>query len=51
MQATDWIKKKVKSFTTVRTITNVPLSAITGFSRVPMVPNKNTSFLHLSNTL
>ncbi len=50
MQATDRIRKKAKSSTTVRTTANVPLRAVIGSSRAPMVPNKNTSFSHLSNT-
>ncbi len=51
IQATDQIKEKAKSFTTVRTTANVFLRAVTGSSRAPAIPNKNTSFLHLFNTL
>ncbi len=51
MQVTDRIREKAKSSTTVRTIANVPLRAVTGSSRVLTIPNKNTSFLRLSNTL
>ena len=51
MQATDRIKEKAKSSTTVQTTAKVPLRAITFFSRAPAVSNKKTSFLHLSNTL
>ncbi len=51
MQATDRIKEKAKSSTTVRTTANVPLRAVTSSSKAPVVPNKNTSFLGLSNTL
>ncbi len=50
MQATDRIREKAKSFTTVRTTANVPLRAVIGSSRTLAVPNKNTSFLRLSNT-
>ncbi len=51
MQATDRIREKAKSFTTVRTTANVPLRAVIGSSRTLAVPNKNTSFSRLSNTL
>ena len=51
MQATDRIRKKAKSSTTVQTIAKVPLKAVIFFSRAPAIPNKNTSFLHLFNTL
>ena len=51
MQATDWIKKKAKSSTTVQITANVPLRAVTSFSRAPTISNNNTSFSRLSNTL
>ncbi len=51
MQVTDRIKEKAKSSTTVRTTANVLLRAVTGSSRAPAIPNKNTSFLCLSNIL
>ena len=51
MQATDRIRKKAKSFTTVQTTAKVPLKAITFSSQALAIPNKNTSFLRLSNTL
>ena len=51
MQVTDWIRKKSKSSTTVQTTPNVPLRAVTSSSWTPAISNKNTSFLHLSNTL
>ncbi len=51
MEATDWIKKKAKSSTIVRTTANISLRAVTGSPRMPAVPNKNTSFLRLSNIL
>ena len=51
MQATDRIREKAKSSTTVRTTANVPLRAVTSSSRAPIVSNNNTSFSRLSNTL
>ena len=51
MQATDRIREKAKSFITVQTTAKVPLKAVTFSSRAPAIPNKNTSFLRLSNTL
>ena len=51
MQATDRIREKAKSSTTVRTTANVPLRAVTSFSQTPAVPNKNTAFSRLSNIL
>ncbi len=51
MQATDRIREKAKSSTTVQTTANVPLKTVIGSSRALVVPNKNTSFLRLSNTL
>ena len=50
MQATDRIREKAKSFTTVQTTAKVPLKAVTFSSRAPAISNKNTSFLRLSNT-
>ena len=51
MQATDRIRAKAKSSTTVQTTAKVPLKAVTFSSRAPAIPNKNTSFSCLSNTL
>ncbi len=51
MQATNRIQEKAKSSTTVQTTVNILLRAIIGSSRALAIPNKNTSFLHLSNTL
>ena len=51
MQATNWIKEKAKSSTTVQITAKVLLKAVTFSSRVPAIPNKNTSFSRLSNTL
>ena len=51
MQATDRIRKKAKSSTIVPTTAKVLLKAVTFSSQAPAIPNKNTSFLHLSNTL
>ena len=51
MQATDRIKEKAKSSTTVQTTAKVPLKAVTFSSRAPAISNKNTSFSRLSNTL
>ena len=51
MQATDRIREKAKSSTTVQTTTKVSLRAVTFSSRVPAIPNNNTSFSRLSNTL
>ncbi len=51
IQATDLIKEKAKSSMTVQTIVNVLLRAVTSSSRVPAIPKKNNSFLHLSNIL
>ena len=50
MQATDWIRKKAKSFTTIQTTANIPLRAVTGSSRAP-VSHNNTFFSRLSNSL
>ena len=51
MQATDWIREKAKSSTTVQTTANVPLKAITSSSRAPIISNNNTTFSRLSNTI
>ena len=51
MQATDRIREKAKSSTTVQTTAKVPLKAVTFSSQAPAIPNKNTSFSRLSNTL
>ena len=51
MQATDRIKEKAKSSTTVQTTAKIPLKAVIFSSRAPTILNKNTSFLCLSNTL
>ena len=51
MQASDWIKKKAKSSTTVQTIAKVPLKAVTFSSRAHAIPNKNTFFLCPTNIL
>ena len=51
MQATDWIREKTQSFTTIQTTTNVLLRNVTSSSRAPIVSNNNISFLCLSNTL
>ena len=51
MQVTDRIRKKAKSSTTVQTTAKVLLRAVTFSSRAPTIPNKNTSFSRLSNTL
>ena len=44
MQATDRIREKAKSSTTVQTTVNVLSRAVTSFFRVPTIPNNNTSF-------
>ena len=51
MQATDRIREKAKSSTTVQTTAKVPLKAVTFSSQAPAIPNKNTSFSRLSNIL
>ena len=51
MQATNWIREKDKSFTTVQTTVNISLRTVTCSFRAPAIPNKNISFLHLCNTL
>ena len=50
MQATDRIREKTKSSIIVQTTAKVPLKAVTFSSQAPAIPNKNTSFLRLSNT-
>ena len=51
MQATNQIKKKAKSSTTVQTTANISLKIVTSFSQTLTVSNNNISFSHLSNTL
>ena len=51
MQATNRIKKKAKSSTTVQTTANIFLKAVTSSFQALTVSNNNTSFLRLSNTL
>ncbi len=50
IKVTNRIREKAKSSTTVQTTANVSLKAVISSSRAPVVPNKNTSFLRLSNT-
>ena len=49
MQATDRIKEKAKSSTTVQTTANIPLKSVTSSSRASVSYN-NTSFSRLSNS-
>ena len=51
MQATDWIREKAKFSITVQTTAKVPLKAVTFSSQALAIPNKNTFFSCLSNTL
>ena len=51
MQATDWIKKKAKSSTTIKTAANVLLRVVTSSSWAPTISNNNTFFSRLFNTL
>ena len=51
MQVTDQIREKAKSSTIVQIIAKVPLRAVICSFRAPAVPNKNTSFSRLSNTV
>lgn len=50
MQSTDWIRKKAKSFTTVQTIANVFLKAVTSSFQTPVSYN-NIFFSRLFNLL
>ena len=50
MQATNYIKKKAKSSTTIQTAANILLKTVTSFSQMPTISNNNISFSHLSNT-
>ena len=51
MQATNRIKKKAKSSTTVQTTVNIPLRAVTSSSQASTISNNNTSFSRLFTTL
>ena len=51
MQATNRIRKKAKSFTTIQIIVNVLLRAVTNSSKAFAISNQNTFFLRLFNTL
>ena len=51
MQATNRIRKKAKSSTSVQTTANVSLRTVTSSFRTPTISNNNTFFSHLSNIL
>lgn len=51
MQAIDWIRKKTKPSTIIKTVVNLPLRAVTSFFQAPTIFNNNISFLRLSNIL
>ena len=51
MQATDRIRERAKSYTTLQTTVKVFLKAVTFSFRAPAIPKENTFFLRLSNTL